>query len=57
MAAKNAGGKDHQRHRLDAKYAAARGHCDALIDPKETRDVIAMALHRPRAAALALETL
>lgn len=22
---------------LDAKYAAARGHCDAVIDPKETR--------------------
>ncbi len=51
---------DYERW-LDAKYAAARGHCDALIDPKETRDVIAMALevalHRPRAAALALETL
>ncbi len=46
---------------LDAKYSAARGHCDALIDPKETREVLALALevtlHRPRAAALALETL
>jgi acetyl-CoA carboxylase carboxyltransferase component len=25
---------------LDAKYAAARGHCDALIDPKTSRDVL-----------------
>ncbi|MBV8897762.1 MAG: acyl-CoA carboxylase subunit beta [Acidobacteriaceae bacterium] len=25
---------------LDAKYAAARGHCDALIDPKASRDVL-----------------
>jgi acetyl-CoA carboxylase carboxyltransferase component len=25
---------------LDAKYGAARGHCDALIDPKTTRDVL-----------------
>ncbi len=25
---------------LDAKYAAARGHCDAIIDPKETRHVL-----------------
>ena len=51
---------DYERW-LDAKYAAARGHCDALIDPKETREVLALALevtlHRPRAAALALETL
>ena len=51
---------DYERW-LDAKYAAARGHCDALIDPKETRDVLALALevtlHRPRATALALETL
>jgi acetyl-CoA carboxylase carboxyltransferase component len=29
---------------LDAKYAAARGHCDALIDPKETRRYLDMAL-------------
>jgi acetyl-CoA carboxylase carboxyltransferase component len=46
---------------LDARYAAARGHCDALIDPKDTRRVLAMALevtmHRARAEALALETL
>jgi 3-methylcrotonyl-CoA carboxylase beta subunit len=51
---------DYERW-LDAKYAAARGHCDALIDPKETREVLAqaleVALHRPRATALALETL
>ncbi|MGH9656872.1 MAG: acyl-CoA carboxylase subunit beta [Bryobacteraceae bacterium] len=30
---------DYERW-LDAKYAAARGHCDALIDPKETRRVL-----------------
>jgi 3-methylcrotonyl-CoA carboxylase beta subunit len=51
---------DYERW-LDAKYAAARGHCDALIDPKETREVLALALevtlNRPRATALALETL
>jgi 3-methylcrotonyl-CoA carboxylase beta subunit len=29
---------------LDAKYAAARGHCDALIDPKDTRQYLDMAL-------------
>jgi acetyl-CoA carboxylase carboxyltransferase component len=29
---------------LDAKYAAARGHCDALIDPKATRDVLTLLL-------------
>jgi acetyl-CoA carboxylase carboxyltransferase component len=28
---------------LDAKYAAARGHCDAVIDPKDTRNVLDMA--------------
>jgi acetyl-CoA carboxylase carboxyltransferase component len=46
---------------LDARYGAARGHCDALIDPLETRAVLTLALevtlNRPRAAALALETL
>ncbi len=51
---------DYERW-LDARYAAARGHCDALIDPKETREILALALevtlHRPRATALALETL
>jgi acetyl-CoA carboxylase carboxyltransferase component len=34
---------DYERW-LDSKYAAARGHCDAIIDPKETREVLAMAL-------------
>jgi len=28
---------------LDAKYAAARGHCDALIDPADTRQVLSLA--------------
>jgi 3-methylcrotonyl-CoA carboxylase beta subunit len=52
--------EDYERW-LDAKYAAARGHCDAVIDPADTRAVLTLALevalHRPRAAALALETL
>ncbi len=30
---------DYERW-LDAKYAAARGHCDAVIDPKDTRRVL-----------------
>ena len=30
---------DYERW-LDAKYAAARGHCDAVIDPKETRNTL-----------------
>jgi acetyl-CoA carboxylase carboxyltransferase component len=34
---------DYERW-LDSKYAAARGHCDAVIDPKETREVLAIAL-------------
>src|SRR5450432_951994 len=29
---------------LDAKYAAARGHCDALIDPADTRQILTFAL-------------
>jgi acetyl-CoA carboxylase carboxyltransferase component len=29
---------------LDARYAAARGHCDAVIDPLETRSILAEAL-------------
>jgi acetyl-CoA carboxylase carboxyltransferase component len=29
---------------LDSRYAAARGHCDAVIDPLETRAVLAFAL-------------
>ena len=34
---------DYERW-LDAKYAAARGHCDAVIDPLATRDVVSVAL-------------
>jgi acetyl-CoA carboxylase carboxyltransferase component len=33
---------DYERW-LDARYAAARGHCDAIIDPIETRRVLAFA--------------
>jgi acetyl-CoA carboxylase carboxyltransferase component len=31
-------------HQLDAKYAAARGHVDAIVMPDETRDVLAFLL-------------
>jgi acetyl-CoA carboxylase carboxyltransferase component len=34
---------DYERW-LDSRYAAARGHCDAIIDPIHTRDVLAFAL-------------
>jgi acetyl-CoA carboxylase carboxyltransferase component len=34
---------DYERW-LDALYGAARGHCDAVIDPKQTRAVLALAL-------------
>jgi acetyl-CoA carboxylase carboxyltransferase component len=34
---------DYERW-LDARYAAARGHCDALIDPLETRNILTFAL-------------
>jgi 3-methylcrotonyl-CoA carboxylase beta subunit len=51
---------DYERW-LDAKYAAARGHVDALIDPVESREVLSLALEvamqRPRATPLALETI
>ena len=51
---------DYERW-LDAKYAAARGHCDAVIDPLETREVLTLALevamNRIRGKALALEVL
>ncbi|HTT65028.1 MAG TPA: acyl-CoA carboxylase subunit beta [Bryobacteraceae bacterium] len=51
---------DYERW-LDSKYAAARGHVDAVIDPLESREVLSLALevcmHRPRATPLALETL
>ena len=46
---------------LDARYAAARGHCDAVIDPADTRQILTMALevtlHRKRGEPLILETL
>ena len=46
---------------LDAKYAAARGHCDAIIDPNDTREVLTLAvevaLQRLRGNALPLEVL
>jgi Acetyl-CoA carboxylase, carboxyltransferase component (subunits alpha and beta) len=46
---------------LDAKYAAARGHVDALIDPLSTRRVLTMALEvslaRDKGEHLVLETL
>lgn len=51
---------DYERW-LDARYAAARGHVDAVIDPRESRRVLALALDvvssRPRAEHLVLETL
>jgi len=51
---------DYERW-LDAKYAAARGHCDAVIDPLETREVLTLAvevaMNHPRSTPLALETL
>jgi 3-methylcrotonyl-CoA carboxylase beta subunit len=34
---------DYERW-LDARYAAARGHCDAIIDPLESRRVLSFAL-------------
>jgi acetyl-CoA carboxylase carboxyltransferase component len=33
---------DYERW-LDSKYAAARGHCDAIIDPKDTRATLTLA--------------
>jgi acetyl-CoA carboxylase carboxyltransferase component len=46
---------------LDAKYSAARGHCDAVIDPMDTRAVLIealdLSLSRPRGVALPLEVL
>ena len=50
---------DYERW-LDARYAAARGHMDALIDPLETRRVLVFALEVALAGNrrhLALETL
>jgi acetyl-CoA carboxylase carboxyltransferase component len=51
---------DYERW-LDARYAAARGHVDAILDPLETRRMIAFALDAATAGHhrghLALETL
>jgi acetyl-CoA carboxylase carboxyltransferase component len=51
---------DYERW-LDATYAAARGHMDALIDPVETREVLAFLLEvvtaNPHRGHLALEVL
>lgn len=48
-------------HWLDATYAAARGHTDAIIDPAQTREVLALALevtaYQGRRQHLILETL
>jgi len=53
--------KTDYEHWLDARYAAARGHMDAIIDPADSRQVLTMALevalHRPRGQQLVLETL
>lgn len=44
---------------LDAKYAAARGHVDAIIDPKDTRAVLTQALEftRARSESHVMETM
>jgi acetyl-CoA carboxylase carboxyltransferase component len=34
---------DYERW-LDARYAAARGHCDSVIDPHDTRQILSFAL-------------
>jgi acetyl-CoA carboxylase carboxyltransferase component len=34
---------DYEKH-LDARYAAARGFVDAIVQPEETREVLALAL-------------
>src|SRR5262249_28175454 len=34
---------DYERW-LDSRYAAARGHCDAIIDPLETRQALTLLL-------------
>ncbi|MCS6953638.1 MAG: acyl-CoA carboxylase subunit beta [Bryobacteraceae bacterium] len=51
---------DYERW-LDARYAAARGHVDAIIDPAETREILVFALevtaYRGHRQHLALETL
>jgi acetyl-CoA carboxylase carboxyltransferase component len=51
---------DYERW-LDARYAAARGHVDAIIDPLDTRRVVAFAFEAATAygnrSHLAIETL
>ncbi len=51
---------DYERW-LDARYAAARGHVDAILDPLETRRMLSFALEAAMASGhrghLALETL
>jgi acetyl-CoA carboxylase carboxyltransferase component len=51
---------DYERW-LDAKYSAARGHVDAIIDPRQTRavltQVLEVALMRPRSESPVMETL
>ncbi|MBS1854477.1 MAG: acyl-CoA carboxylase subunit beta, partial [Acidobacteria bacterium] len=39
---------------LDVKYAAARGHCDAVIDPMETRAILEFALAASRRSSTGL---
>ena len=36
--------RDDYERQLDAKFAAARGHVDAIVAPEETREQLAMAL-------------
>jgi 3-methylcrotonyl-CoA carboxylase beta subunit len=36
--------RESYEQQLDAKYAAARGHVDAVITPEDTRDALEMAL-------------
>jgi acetyl-CoA carboxylase carboxyltransferase component len=45
---------DYERW-LDARYAAARGHCDAVIDPVRSREVLALALEASAQAIGPLE--
>ncbi len=44
LEAKIQGTREDYDRWLDAKHAAARGHCDALIDPKETRAILSLLL-------------
>ena len=40
LAAKIAQTREDYERWLDARYAAARGHCDAIIDPMDTREIL-----------------